>query len=126
ALDAEVAGGAATLELSRDQLAFAVRPGRTPRAQTLSLRKAGGGAVAFAAAPDARWILLSKTEGQTPARLSVRVDPKALGEGRHEGHVAFTAAGASVRLTVVAQVGQLPLLAVQGDGCAFSEGRLRA
>jgi subtilisin family serine protease len=126
ALDGDLAGGAATLELSRDQLAFAVRPGRTPRAQTISLRKAGGGTVAFTAAPDAKWILLSKTEGQTPARLSVRIDPKGLGEGKHEGHLAFTAAGASVRLTVIAQVGNLPLLAVQGDGCAFSEGKLRA
>ena len=125
ALDGEVGGSAATLELSRDSLAFSVRPGRVPRAQTVSLRASGGGMVAFTALSDAKWILPSKQQGQTPARLSIRVDPAGLGQGKHEGHVAFTAAGGSVRLTVTAQVGSQPLVAVQGAGCAFSEGTLR-
>jgi hypothetical protein len=81
--------------------------------------------VAFAAAADAKWILLSRTEGETPARLSVRVDPKGLGAGKHEGHVAFAAGDASARLTVTAQVGRVPVVAVQGEGCALSEGKLR-
>lgn len=125
ALDEVTAGAAAELKLSREKLAFAVRPGRVPRAQTVSLRKAEGGAVAFKAAVDAKWILLSRADGETPARVSVRVDPAGLAAGAHEGHVTFTAGNASVRLTVAAQVGNLPLVAVQGEGCALSEGKLR-
>ncbi len=125
ALDAETTGTATALKLSRDQLAFAVRPGRVPRAQTVSVRKAEGGTVAFTVAADAKWIVLSRTGAETPARLSVRVDPKGLGGGKHEGHVAFTAGDASARLTVTAQVGNVPLVAVQGEGCALSEGKLR-
>jgi subtilisin family serine protease len=125
ALDAVTADSPAALKLSREQLGFAVRPGRVPRAQTVSLRKAEGGAIPFRAAADGKWILLSRTEGQTPARISVRVDPAGLAAGTHEGHVTFTASGSSARLTVTAQVGNLPVVEVQGDGCALDGGRLR-
>ncbi|HZR09304.1 MAG TPA: S8 family serine peptidase [Myxococcales bacterium] len=125
ALDGEAAGGGAALKLSRDQLTFAVRPGRVPRAQTVAVAKVGGGTVAFTAAADAKWILLSRTEGETPARLSVRVDPRGLGSGKHQAQVTFTAGEASARLTVTAQVGNAPVVAVQGEGCALSEGKLR-
>lgn len=125
ALDGETTGTAAALKLSRDQLSFAVRPGRVPRAQTIAVGKAGGGTVAFTAAADAKWIVLSRIDGETPARLSVRVDPKGLGAGKHEAQVVFTAGTASARLAVTAQVGNVPLVAVQGEGCALSEGKLR-
>src|SRR5207237_362237 len=64
---------------------------------------------------------------RAPARVSVRIDPQKLATGTHQGHVTFTAEGGSaVRLTVTAQVGDAPALAVQGDGCVLLEGKLRA
>ncbi len=126
ALDEKTGGGEAGLKLSRDRLAFSVRAGRAPRAQAVSIRASRGGSVPFAAAADASWILLGTAKGQTPARIAVRVDPAALGEGRHEGHVTFTGAdGAPALLTVVAEAGTAPSMLVRGEGCGIADGKLR-
>jgi hypothetical protein len=127
ALDRDAAPGTASLKLSRDALTFTVRPGRTPRAQTITLHTDGGGATAFTAAADQPWIVPSKTKAETPARISIRVDPAGLRSERSEGYVTFTAEGKSVaRLKVTAQAGAPPLVAVQGVGCDLREGKLHA
>jgi Subtilase family len=127
ALDHETAADAGALRLSRDELAFAVRPGRLPRAQTITVHIEGGGSTPFTAAADAKWILLSRTEAETPARLSVRVDPATLAPGRNEAHVTFAVEGrTAANLTVAAQVGNVPLVSVHGDGCELREGAVHA
>ena len=115
------------LRLSREALAFAVRPERAPRAQTVTVHAEGGGSVSFTASADARWIMLPKTGGETPSRFTVRIDPAALGGQAREGHVTFAAeGGAQVKLTVVAQPGIAPAVVVQGEGCDFREGKVHA
>jgi hypothetical protein len=115
------------LKLSREELKFTVRPGRVPRAQAVSVHAERGGATAVSLATDASWIVLPRTQVETPARVSVRVDPQKLAAGSHQGHVTFTAEGGSaVKLAVTARVGDAPALAVQGDGCVLLEGKLRA
>ncbi len=127
ALDQDTAPDTAALRLSRDELAFAVRYGRLPRAQTITVHTEGGGSIPFTTAADAKWILLSKTEAETPARLSVRIDPVALAPGRNEAHVTFAVDGkAAAKLTVAAQVGSVPLVSVQGDGCELRDGAVHA
>jgi len=126
-LDEETGAGPAVLKLSREELKFTARPGRVPRPQAVSVHAERGGATAVSLAADASWIVLPRTQVETPARVSVRVDPQKLATGAHEGHVTFTAEGGSaVRLAVTVRVGDAPALAVQGDGCALVEGKLRA
>jgi len=127
ALDQETATETGGLRLSREELSFAVRPGRFPRTQTITVHTEGGGSTAFTAAADAKWVLLSKTEAETPVRLSVRIDPSGLAAGRNEAHVAFTVDGkTAARLAIAAQVGSAPPLSVQGDGCELRDGAVHA
>jgi subtilisin family serine protease len=127
ALDRETTPDAPALRLSRDALAFAVRYGRLPRAQTITIHTEGGGSTPFTATADAKWVLLSKTEAETPARFSVRIDPAAMAPGRNEAHVSFAVDGkAAARLTVAAQVGSIPIVSVQGDGCELRDGAVHA
>lgn len=127
ALDQETATETGGLRLSREELSFAVRPGRFPRTQTITVHTEGGGSTAFTAAADAKWVLLSKMEAETPVRLSVRVDPSGLAAGRNEAHVAFTVDGkTAARLAIAAQVGSAPPLSVQGDGCELRDGAVHA
>src|SRR5262249_646109 len=70
---------------------------------------------------------VSRPEAETPARISVKVVPKGLAAGTHQGRVTFTPeSGPAAVLTVTAQVGDAPPIAVQGDGCALVEGKLHA
>lgn len=119
-------GGAAALKLSRDALSFAARSGRIPRAQAVSLRAEGGGAHKWTASANQKWILLKRTGGETPARVSVRVDPAGLGSGKHEGVVTFKdEAGTALPLAVRLQIGDGPAVAVDGNGCALgSDGKV--
>jgi subtilisin family serine protease len=126
-LDRDAAPDAASLKLSREALTFNVRTGRTPRAQTITVHTEGGGATAFTAAADQPWIVPSRTNGETPARISIRVDPAGLRSERSEGHINFTAEGKAVAtLKVTAQTGAAPLVTVQGEGCELREGKLHA
>jgi hypothetical protein len=125
ALDQGDGPGAIALQLSRDALTFHVRPGRTPRAQTVTLHTDEGGATAFTAAADQAWIVVGKPSGETPARVSIRVNPEALQSETVEGHVIFTGEGrATATLTVKAQTGVAPAIAVQGTGCDLREAKL--
>src|SRR4051812_4881042 len=127
ALDEETGVGPAALKLSRDELKFAVRPGRAPRAQTVTVHLDRGGAASLTASADASWIVLPVAEAETPARFTVRVDAAKLAAGDHQGHVTFAAAaGATARLTVNAHVGEAPAVAVHGSGCELRDGKLRA
>jgi hypothetical protein len=127
ALDAELGDRpAAALKLSRDRITFAVRPGRSPRAQTVSIRAERGGAVSFTAVADSPWILPGTDKGETPARISIRVDPAGLHAARQEGHVALSGEdGSKATLGVVAQAGSGPALGVRGEGCAVTGDALR-
>ena len=121
-------GGPGALMLSRDALSFTAKPGRTPRAQTVSLRSEGGGAHAWTAEADARWIVLKQTQGKTPARVTVRVDPSKLAAGKHEGKVTFKdESGASLPLAVTFEIGSAPAIALLGDGCSMgADGKVHA
>jgi subtilisin family serine protease len=122
ALDAETGDAGEGLVLSREELKFAVKKGRVPRAQTVSLRSDGGGKRAWTAAPDAKWIVLKKPKGETPSRISVRVDPAKLGNQR-EGHIEFRDdAGDKVSLKVAVQSGSA--VAASGEGCEMRGGAL--
>ena len=125
-LDEETGTEPTALKLSRSELRFTVRPGKAPKAQTMTVH-ANGSARMVTVAADASWIVVSRGELETPARIGVRVDPQKLAAGTHQGHVTFTPeSGPAAQLTVIAQVGNVPLVAVRGEGCALVDGTLRA
>ncbi len=122
ALDAETGDAGEGLVLSREELKFVVKKGRVPRAQTVSLRSEGGGKQAWTGAPDAKWMVLKQSKGETPSRISVRVDSAKLGNQR-EGHIEFRdEAGDKVSLKVVVQSGSA--VAAAGEGCEMRGGAL--
>jgi hypothetical protein len=128
ALDAGPGAAPATgaLTLSREQLSFAVRPNRVPRAQVVTVHADGGTRATWSAAADAPWIALSKPGGETPQRLSIRIDPSRLQDAT-VGHVQFRdAAGRGPVLTVRVQHTNGPALDVAGDGCRFDGTMLHA
>ena len=112
--------------LSRTRLEFVVASGKTPRAQTITLRQDGGGSKQWAAKADAGWIQLAKTSGEVPARLTVRVDPAGLSSGAHTGHVAVAWSdqpSARAVLDVSLRAGSGPAIAVEGP-CALRDDSL--
>lgn len=117
-LDAGDAEGG--LILSRAALTFAAAPGRIPRAQAVSLRAEGGGATAWTATADAPWLLLSADRGQTPAVLTVRIDPARLPPGDRLGHVRF---GAAASLAVRVRSGRQTFVA-SGAACSLGASGL--
>jgi hypothetical protein len=125
ALDAATGGTGAALKLSRTSITFKARPGRTPKAQTISVRAEGGGARPFTATADESWIVLPKARAETPARFAVKIDPARLAAGTHQGHVTFKADGSdTATLAVTAVVGDGVAVAVTGAGCELRDGRL--
>jgi subtilisin family serine protease len=121
------AGSAGALLLSRDLLFFTSSRGRSPYAQTVSLRAQNGAARRWIARPDAPWIRLRADQGETPARLTIRVDPTGLARGDHEGQVRIEAADRAAEfiiLRVRLHVGDAPAVAANGSGCAVQGGTL--
>ncbi|MFN2546787.1 MAG: S8 family serine peptidase [Myxococcales bacterium] len=115
-------GGPGALELSRESLSFTAKAGRTPRAQTISIRAEGGGAHKWTAEADQKWIVVTQTRGETPARVSVKVDPARLAAGKHDGKVTFKdESGAGISLAVALQIGNAPEIVLFGEGCSLSE-----
>jgi subtilisin family serine protease len=126
-LDEETGTSGGALRLSREELKFTVRPGRVPRAQAVTVHAERGGAVAVSAASDSTWVVVPKTQVETPARVAVRIDPHGLSGGTHRARVTFTSEdGAVATLSVTAQVGEAPAVSVQGEGCSVADGKLRA
>jgi subtilisin family serine protease len=112
--------------LSRTRLEFAAASGKTPRAQTVTLRQDGGGSKQWIAKADAGWVRLAKTSGETPARLTVRVNPAGLASGAHTGHVAVAWSdqpSAATVLEVSMRVGAGPAISVEGP-CALRDDAL--
>ena len=121
------AGSSGDLLLSRGSLSFTSSRGGVPRAQTVSLRAEGGEAKRWTARPDARWVELSANQGETPARLTVRVDPSGLSAGAHVAHVRIEPADRppqAVVLEVTLRVGDAPSVAANGVGCGVRDGAL--
>lgn len=121
------AGPSGGLLLSRGSLSFISSRGSVPRAQTVSLRAEGGEAKRWTARPDARWVRLSAAQGETPARLTVRVDPSGLSSGEHVAHVRIESADRppqAVVLEIALRIGDTPAVAANGSGCRFQEGRV--
>jgi len=111
--------------LSRTKLEFAAAAGKTPRAQTITVRQEGGGSRQWDAKADAAWIQLPKTSGEAPARLTVRIDPAGLASGTHSGHVALSWSdqpSARTVLDVSVRVGAGPDIAVDGPCALRSDG----
>jgi subtilisin family serine protease len=112
--------------LSRTKLDFVAASGKTPRAQTITVRVEGGGSKKWTAKADAGWIQVAQASGDTPARLTVRVVPAGLSNGSHTGHVAITWAdqpSAAATLDVGVQVGPGPAIAVEGP-CSLRDDAL--
>jgi len=130
ALDAlDGTGGAgdepAAPHLSRTKLELAAAAGKTPRAQTITVRQEGGGSRQWEAKADAAWIQLPKTSGESPARLTVRIDPTGLSSGTHSGHVAVSwSDDPSARgvLDVSMRVGSGANIAVDGPCALRNDG----
>jgi subtilisin family serine protease len=124
ALEGRGGGGTGDLLLSRARLTFRSDGGKVPRAQGVAVRSEGGGARGWKASADAPWIKLSRTEGTTPSRCSIGVDPAALPAGAHEGHVQVADArgGAPATLTVVLQIAGRSVAVAHGSGCAERDG----
>ncbi|HKC59903.1 MAG TPA: S8 family serine peptidase [Myxococcales bacterium] len=121
------AGSSGNLLLSRGSLSFTSSGGGAPRAQTISLRAEGGDAKRWTARPDARWVRSSPDQGETPGRLTVRVDPSGLQPGEHVAHVRIESADRppqAVVLEVRLRIGDGPAVAANGSGCGLREGRL--
>ena len=112
--------GPGPLLLSRSSLEFSTSPGRLPKAQSIWLRASGGGARHWTAKADAPWLHLSQAEGETPARLSVRLDAAGLALGDSIAQVAID----GLDLAVAVHVGNGAVLSVQGPGCALANGQL--
>jgi hypothetical protein len=120
-------GAPGPLRLSRDALTFTARSGAKPRAQTVSIRTEGGGARKWKAAADRAWISLRQKEGETPARVSIAVDPSRLGTGKHLGTVQFTdEAGTGPVLQLTLQIGNSPAISLTGRGCEMRGETLHA
>jgi hypothetical protein len=126
-LGASGGGSSGGLLLSRASLSFSSLRGAVPRAQTVSLRTGGGEAEQWTARPDARWLRLPVDQGETPARLTVRVDPSGLPPGDHVAHVRIETSDRPPQaavLEVALHVGDAPAVAANGSGCRLQEGRL--
>lgn len=124
ALEAGGRGGPGGLLLSRARLSFRSGGAKAPRAQVISVRAAAGGARGWKASADAPWIKLPKSEGTTPSRLAVQVDPAGLPAGSHEGHVriADQRGGGAATLTVALRISSRSAALATGAGCAERGG----
>jgi hypothetical protein len=120
-------GSSGEFILSRSSLLFASARGQVPRAQSISIRADGGSVRRWTARADVRWVQPGTNQGDTPAWLSVRVDPSGLAPGDYVGHVRIESpeipSDAAV-LEVKLRVGAPPTLAVAGAGCAIRDGQL--
>lgn len=126
ALDRLAGDAEGPLSLSRTRLQFEAEPDGGARAQVISVRAEGGGAVAFTAAASEAWVRLPRTAATTPARFTVDVDARGLPPGAHEATVSFASgAGAPVRLSVAVQVVQQAQVTAQGARCSMEAGSLR-
>jgi uncharacterized protein (TIGR03437 family) len=103
---------AATISLNPNLLNYAYESGgNLPQPQTVTV--AASSAVAFtAAASGGTWLSASPASGNTPASLSVSVNPTGLNPGSYNGTITITAPGASnspqtvsVSLTVTSSIG---------------------
>jgi uncharacterized protein (TIGR03437 family) len=81
--------------------------GTVPAAQNVAIGNTGGGTLAWTAASDSYWVVISAASGSAPATLAVSVNPVNLAAGTYTGNVQIAAAGAtgspatvSVTLTV--------------------------
>jgi subtilisin family serine protease len=120
ALDAQEESPPGSLALSRDSLTFVSQAGRRPKPQSVSIRVEGGGARSWSAHSDAPWLKLSIDQGETPARVSIRVDPS---HGNDDALVVFKdELGGTATLTVSLRPASL---AVTGKGCELkADGKL--
>jgi subtilisin family serine protease len=120
-------GSSGAFVLSRASLLFSSTRGQVPRAQTISLRAEGGSIRRWTARADARWIRVGSDQGDTPAYLSVRVDPSGLAPGDYLGQVRIEAperASDFAVLQVKLHVGAGVAVTAAGAGCAMREGRV--
>jgi hypothetical protein len=117
-----------TLTVSPTNLSFTYQTGgATPAAQPVSLSSSS--ALAYTIATSATWLSATPLTGNTPASLSVSVNPSGLGAGTYNGTVTVTAAGASnspqkvaVTLTVTSSSSGNPSLNVAPGSLSFTYG----
>jgi hypothetical protein len=105
------------LHVGSNDLVFIVRLGEAaPGPETFWVNNAGGGALSWQASSDAPWLSISPGTGNSPAQLTLKVDPSGMYVGSYRGHVTLAASGASgsphqitVTLNIYSVDGKVPL-----------------
>jgi hypothetical protein len=109
------ASGATVFDNVPGQLTYLMTPGgAAPPAQTVQIRNAGTGSLAWTAmtatADGGAWLVVSPLSGTATSSVTISVTPASLpGEGivagSYVGQVAFQSAGGTVTIPIVFQVG---------------------
>ena len=98
---------ASTLSVNPVSLQFSYQIGAaTPGQQNVGLSSSAG-AIAYSASPNSNWLTVSPSTGQTPASLSVSINPSGLAVGQYNSSISVDALGSGsalipVTLTVTA------------------------
>ena len=67
--------------------------GTTPASQSLRVGSTGGSVSFFATAAGGNWLSVSPTQGNTPATVTVAVNPQGVAVGTYSGTLTFTSNG---------------------------------
>ena len=101
--------------------------GANPAAQSLVLRNAGGGTLAWSASTAAGWLFVNPASGSlspgSMSTLSVSVNTASLAAGTYMGSLSFAAPGASntpQAVSVVLNVNSLPKIGINPNTVSFS------
>lgn len=96
-----------TLTTSVNGLSLSTPQGVAPPVQNIPINSIGG-VVAYSATTNASWLAVSPASGQTPANLSVTVNPNGLAPARYNGFVLVTGPGTTLSIAVTLDVNAPP------------------
>ena len=120
-------GNPPILEVSATSLAFNAQQGSAPAPQTITIRNAGEGTLAWTASPGSAWLSLGSTSGSlaagTSTQVSISLNTSGMGSGTYTGTLQLSASGAtgspqSVGVTLV--VTPAPALEASVPSLTFS------
>ncbi len=121
--------GTPALKVSPGQLSFAFQLGQAgPAAQNLALTSSTGSNLSFTATTKTttcgnNWLVISQSQGATPATLAVQINTSGLSAGTCDGEIDLSAPDASnpsVVVPVKLLVSTNPLLQVPSEGPTFN------
>jgi uncharacterized protein (TIGR03437 family) len=91
-----VTGATASVSVTPPALTFNYTVGGTaPAAQSISITNGGSGTLAWTATSSVFWAVLSAASGNTPATLTVSVNPANIAAGTYTGNIQIVATGAA-------------------------------